>query len=88
MVVLSTEKTTRLTALSSAAMAFNARVPETVCPEARPVSETLGAALDAAVVFCTLIEICEVELRPSASKACALTVCVPFESVVVLRLAE
>jgi hypothetical protein len=40
------------------------------------------------VLFCTLTETCEVALRPSASNACALMVCVPLGSVAVLRLAE
>jgi hypothetical protein len=55
-VVLSTENTTRLTALSSAAFAERAIVPETVCPEVRPVSETLGAAL-VGVVVVVLVEL-------------------------------
>src|SRR5436190_2920411 len=33
---------------------------------------------DELVPFCTLTEICEVVLRPSASNACALSVCVPL----------
>src|SRR5678815_5582724 len=72
-------------------------MPETVLLASGALNQTSrepepGGGVDVVVVvlvvFCTLTETCAVALRPSASNACALRVCVPFARVVVFRLAE
>jgi len=63
-------------------------VPETVEPLAGLVTETVGGVVSGVVLLTVTVTAAEVFWFPAASRATAVSVCDPFEAVVVFHDVE
>src|SRR5207247_1366388 len=65
-----------------------AAVPDTVAPFVGAVIETTGGVVSGAVLETVTVTVADVAVLPAASRATAVSVCVPFGAVVVSHESE